>query len=159
MSFTSIVVVLKSFIFRATVFFRKLSIDLKIKRNKSIGNSMNDEILIATRIPKQRLIRSKIFFVIFWRQKKNKRIVKKVSHISNVPKWANWIKPTLVVVRKAARSPVVLSLTFFPRINNNGISIVAKRAEKIRLIIIAFSNETVVMGDVCVTRFFITPKK
>ena len=65
MSFTIIVVVLKSFIFRATVFFRKLSIDLKIKRNKSIGNSMNDEILIATRIPKQRLIRSKIFFVIF----------------------------------------------------------------------------------------------
>ena len=75
------------------------------------------EILIETRTP-ERAARSmsEMLVACFFneRQIQKSKTVKKVSHISNVPKWANWINPTLVVARNAASNPV-LSL----RVNDN----------------------------------------
>src|SRR5258708_1257089 len=95
-------------------FFQK---DCSSMTNNGMGTNAREEILTDTRMLKmnERITTcSSVFSFITFRLLQNNKVEKNVSHISNVPKWANWIKPVLVVAKNAASRPVFSSLSLFP---------------------------------------------
>jgi len=116
----------------------------KRKTTNGIKISDKEEIFVATNIAETnaaREIKKSDGFSRILRQIYKSNNEKKDNHISNVPKWANWINPvekvTRVVVKRAA---FVFLLIFLTSKKLSGIRRREKTAENILLINTACEN-------------------